>query len=149
MGFTDVDLANLFEVAPSTLYLWKTQYPEFSEAISRSKDELDAAVEQSLYRRATGYDHKAVKIFQHDGEALEVPYTEHYPPDPTSMIFWLKNRQPQRWRDRQEITGPDGGPIQIEHRHSFGALDDAFGEVIDNEFPALDDKSEELLRSDE
>jgi hypothetical protein len=43
-------------------------------------------------------------------------YVRHYPPDPTSMIFWLKNRQPQDWRDKQEHehTGPGGGAIETK-----------------------------------
>jgi len=28
---------------------------------------------------------------------------EELPPDPTSMIFYLKNRRPDRWRDKQEV----------------------------------------------
>ena len=37
------------------------------------------------------------------GSAGRHHYTEHYPPDPTSMCFWLKNRRPDRWRDVQNI----------------------------------------------
>lgn len=106
LGATDADLAMFFEVAPSAIYRWKLNFPEFKDAIQRSKDEVDATVEQSLYRRATGYSHSAVKIMQYEGGAVEVPYVEHYAPDPASMIFWLKNRQPERWRDK------------VEHEHS-------------------------------
>jgi hypothetical protein len=38
-----------------------------------------------------------------DGKTVEHKYTEYYPPDPTSMIWWLKNRRPDRWRDVQNI----------------------------------------------
>jgi hypothetical protein len=39
---------------------------------------------------------------------------KHYPPDPTAAIFWLKNRQKDKWRDKreEEVSGPNGGPIQ-------------------------------------
>ena len=45
-----------------------------------------------------------------------VPTTKHYPPDTTAAIFWLKNRQKSKWRDKQdhEISGPDGKPIETE-----------------------------------
>jgi hypothetical protein len=36
------------------------------------------------------------------------PYTEHYPPDTTAAIFWLKNRRRNEWRDRQLDTNDDG-----------------------------------------
>ena len=41
---------------------------------------------------------------------------KHQVPDVTAQIFWLKNRKPEQWRDKQqtEITGKDGGPIEIE-----------------------------------
>jgi hypothetical protein len=28
-----------------------------------------------------------------------VPYIQHVPPDVTACIFWLKNRDPEHWRD--------------------------------------------------
>lgn len=109
LGATDRELADFFEVAESTLYLWKTEHPEFSEALKRGKEESDARVEQSLYRRALGYSHDAVKIFHEKGEDVPVvvPYVEHYPPDTTACIFWLKNRQPDKWRDKTdtELSG--------------------------------------------
>ena len=30
-------------------------------------------------------------------------YIEHIPPDVTACIFWLKNRDPQHWRDSQQL----------------------------------------------
>ena len=31
------------------------------------------------------------------------PYIEHMPPDVTAQIYWLKNRDPQHWRDSQQL----------------------------------------------
>jgi hypothetical protein len=31
------------------------------------------------------------------------PYIEHVPPDVTACIFWLKNRDPEHWRDVQNV----------------------------------------------
>ena len=77
--------------------------------MKEGKDHADAAVVESLYKRATGYSHKAVKILTvargaNMGSDIEqVPYIEKFPPDATSMIFWLKNRRPKEWRDKQEV----------------------------------------------
>jgi hypothetical protein len=62
----------------------------------------------------TGYSYDAVKIFQVEGRPLIVPYVEHVPPDPTAMIFWLKNRRKDRWRDFKatEISTPPGRPLE-------------------------------------
>lgn len=106
-GATDADLAAFFEVNRTTIWRWREAHPEFCNALTRGKDVADAAVERSLFERATGYSHDAVKIFQHEGKPVLVPYTERFAPDPTSMIFWLKNRQPQRWRDRPIGDGED------------------------------------------
>jgi hypothetical protein len=68
------------------------------------KQAADDRVERSLYQRANGYSHPAVKVFiKRDGTTVDYKYIEHYPPDPTSMCFWLKNRRPDRWRDVHNI----------------------------------------------
>lgn len=118
LGATDADLAKLFDVAESTINLWKLEHPKFSESVKEAKSLLDQQVEQSLYRRAMGWEHDAVKIMAvAQGEGLgsaieQVPYVEHYPGDTTAMIFWLKNRQPARWRDRQEVE--HSGKVGLE-----------------------------------
>jgi hypothetical protein len=116
LGATDREVADFFHVSESTLNLWKLEHPEFSESLKLGKEASDERVEKSLYRRALGYSHEAVKIFADPKTGAEqiVPFTEHYPPDTTAAIFWLKNRKPQEWRDRvqTELTGKDGGPIE-------------------------------------
>jgi len=115
LGATDAQLADFFEVAISTVSLWKVQHKEFSEAINLPKAEADSRVEQSLYRRAMGYEHDDVDIRVIEGQIVETRVRKYYPPDTAAMIFWLKNRKPQDWRDKvqQEHSGPEGGPIQL------------------------------------
>ena len=105
LSATDDDLADFFEVAPSTINKWKIEYPEFSESIKRGKDQADADVAERLYNRAMGYSHNEDKIFNNNGEEMIVPTTKHYPPDTTAAIFWLKNRQRDKWRDVKDING--------------------------------------------
>lgn len=103
LGATDKDLASFFEVTVSTINLWKTEHPEFSESLKTGKVEADNRVVRSLYERANGYSHPAEKIFLDKfGDIVRAEYTEHYPPDPTSCIFWLKNRDKENWRDKVE-----------------------------------------------
>lgn len=102
LGAKDEEIANFFNVAVSTLSLWKTTHPEFSAALKEGKAAADSVVADSLFHRAKGYSHQAVKIMQYEGEPIEVPYVEHYPPDTTACIFWLKNRRPELWRDKTE-----------------------------------------------
>jgi hypothetical protein len=114
LGATDAEMGAFFDVSEQTVNAWKKAQPAFLESIKRGKSKADTAVAGSLYHRALGYDHEAVKIFcDKDGNITEAPYTERYPPDTTAAIFWLKNRQPANWRDRKEITGGDGGPLAV------------------------------------
>jgi len=115
LGSTDEELADFFGVVPQTIYNWQASHPEFLESIKRGKMMADAEVADRLYRRALGYEHEAVKIFQFQGAPVEVPYTEIYPPDTQAASLWLRNRQPKKWRDKQdvELTGKDGGPVEV------------------------------------
>lgn len=78
LGATDEQLADFLEIDISNFYVWKRKYPEFREAIKKGKDLADINVADSLYNRA-----------------LEG--------DTTAMIFWLKNRRREHWRDKQDI----------------------------------------------
>lgn len=102
LGADDRELAGFFDVAPATLQEWLASVPEFAAAVRAGRTLADADVADRLWRRALGYSHDAVRIFSHQGKALEVAYTEHYPPDTAACQFWLKSRQPDRWRDKVE-----------------------------------------------
>ena len=111
LGAKDIEIADFFDVHLDTLYEWRNVHPDFSESIKVAKEAADTRVERGLYERATGYSYPAEKVV---GGKI-VKHREHVPPDPTSMIFWLKNRKPKEWRDRreQEITGASGAPLQV------------------------------------
>jgi hypothetical protein len=103
LGATDAELAKYFEVDERTINRWKQDYPEFCQSIKEGKEEADAKVANSLYMRAKGYDRETVKVFQFQGNPVVVPFTEHIPPDTGAAMAWLKNRQPSKWRDKQDI----------------------------------------------
>lgn len=115
-GATDFELAEAFEVVARTIYRWKAEHPEFSQAIALGKGAPDDRVEASLYHKAIGYTFESEKVFQFQGQIFRAATVEHVPPDTTAATFWLKNRRPDQWRDRQSLehTGPDGGPIKTE-----------------------------------
>ena len=112
LGATDLEIADFFGIGTTTLYRWKSEHPEFREALKEAKVEADSRVEESLYHRAVGYSHDAEKVFQFQGAIVRAPYREHYPPDTTAAIFWLKNRQPERWRDKQEVEHNVADPLK-------------------------------------
>lgn len=115
LGLTDEEIGHALGVSETTINAWKTRHIEFSEALIRGKVVADAKVASSMYERACGYSHDAVKIFMPAGalEPVYAPYIERYPPDTQAASLWLRNRQPAKWRDKQEHehSGPGGGAI--------------------------------------
>jgi transposase-like protein len=116
LGATDKELAEFFGIAESTLYEWKKEYPEFSEAIKKGKAPADAQIATALFNRANGAEWVEEQAFKlktvtYEGgkrvleeERLEVvEVTRRAPPDTTAAIFWLKNRKPEVWRDKQDL----------------------------------------------
>ena len=106
LGLKDEELAAFFGVTPKTLYEWDNHHPEFRETRARGRELADADVAVSLYDRALGYSHDAVKIFLPPGatEPVYAAYTERYPPDTQAATWWLKNRHRDKWADRSEQT---------------------------------------------
>ena len=112
-GFTDKKIGEFFRVNERTVNNWKDKHPEFFQSLKRGKDDFDTnVIEKSLAKRATGYQYKEItKAISKDvvpstckDQLVTVKeVTKEAAPDPTSMIFWLKNRQPERWRDKQTI----------------------------------------------
>ena len=102
-GFTNEEIGGFFGIARSSLQKYQKQNPKLADTIKREKEVADRRVEKSLFERATGYSHKEDKIFCNNGEIVTQETIKHYPPDPASMIFWLKNRKPDEWKERHEL----------------------------------------------
>lgn len=121
-GLSDEQLADKMGICTSTFYAWKNKYPEISEALKEGKDVADRKVENALYKRACGFEYEEVTTERDEinGKMITKRVTKFYPPDPTSMIFWLKNRKPDEWRDKREteVTGSGGGPLTIRWMNS-------------------------------
>ena len=104
LGATDKEIAEFFSVSEQTLNSWKKKFPQFLESLKKGKAVADANVASRLYSRAIGYDARATKFATNEGKITDkVEYIEHYPLDTTAAIFWLKNRQPGKWRDKKEV----------------------------------------------
>jgi hypothetical protein len=147
LGAIDADLADAFQVRISTIRLWMNIHPEFSEAIKAGKQAANKRVERSLYERANGYNYPAVKIFMPAGskQPIVVHYGEHCPPDVGAAFIWLKNRDPDRWRDVQNVEHVLGKyiisdkPMSEEEwaRERATVIDETATELPPNVTPAL------------
>lgn len=102
LGATDVEMADFFGVSEKTLNTWKKQHPEFLQSLKKGKFQADSIVASKLFHRAKGYSHPDVHITNYKGDITKTNITKYYPPDTLAAIFWLKNRQPEKWRERIE-----------------------------------------------
>jgi hypothetical protein len=104
LGATDKEMADFFQVEEKTINNWKKAHDGFLQSITRGKIIADAEIADSLYQRAKGYVHTDTKFAIFQGAITEtMEYMKHYPPDTEAAKVWLKNRQPSKWRDKQEI----------------------------------------------
>lgn len=111
LGATDIEIADFFEVDVRTIYRWKAENDKFCHALKSGKEDADERVERSLFSRAIGYEHDEVDIRVVQNEIVQTPIRKYYAPDTTAGIFWLKNRRPDKWRDKQEVE--HGGNVNI------------------------------------
>lgn len=107
-GLTDAQIASNIGIHISTLCEWKNQFPKFSEAIKKGKAPVDIQVENALLKRALGYEYEetTTEIIENpDGSKRKhiKKVTKIVLPDTLAQIFWLKNRRPERWRDKPTV----------------------------------------------
>lgn len=120
-GLTMEDIAKNMGITRSTLNEWMKKYSDISDTIKKSKEVADRKVENSLYERALGGTNTVKKTFKLketyydeqgrkcEKEHLETAFDEVYiPGDTTAQIFWLKNRKPEVWKDKQLIEAEVG-----------------------------------------
>lgn len=108
LGVTDKQLAEFFDVAESTIHLWKLNHPSFSESLRGGKSTADAQVAKSLFKRALGFNVSEEKKEDGTNGYKTTTTIKEVAPDTTAAIFWLKNRQPEIWRDKKEVSFDNG-----------------------------------------
>lgn len=135
-GLTDEQIAKNIGINRDTLYTWKKKYPDISDALKKGKEVVDRQVENALLKRALGYRYEEVTkeekpVFDELGNAVlddngnplwamqptKIVEKEIHP-DVTAQIFWLKNRRPDKWRDKQDIEHSGG----VNHKLDLSGL---------------------------
>lgn len=99
-GLTDKQISKNIGISESTLNDWKKKFPEFSESLKQSKEIADRQVENALHKTALGFYYEEDMV-TNQGDVVRVK--KYSKPNTTAQIFWLKNRKPADWRDKQEI----------------------------------------------
>ena len=97
-GLTDEQIAHNMGIGARTLYEWKNAYPQIAQTLKKTKEVVDREVENALFKKAI------------EG-------------DTTAMIFWLKNRRPNDWRDKRE-TALSGAVQTVPDKLTFVCAED-------------------------
>ena len=115
-GLTDEQIASNMGIGYSTLQTWKSKYQDIQDTLKRGKEVVDIQVENALLKRALGYSYDEVtreRVIDYDqstgqvvGSHMEITKTvkKEVQGDTTAQIFWLKNRRPEQWRDKRDVS---------------------------------------------
>lgn len=126
-GAIDTKIAEELGIHVDTLNKWKKKYPELSESLKESKNFVDSLVEDSLLKRALGFEYTETEEWTDDkGNLTKTKTTKKRTlPDTTAQIFWLKNRQRDRWKDRWDIGFDEDSPFQLVISNKFAPKTEA------------------------
>jgi hypothetical protein len=115
-GLTEAQIAHNMGISVSSLADWKNKYPQLLDALKKGKAPVDIEVENALLKSALGHTQiirKPIKVKTErqivgEGRYVEehIEYAEeevYTPPQVLAQIFWLKNRKPDKWREKQVI----------------------------------------------
>lgn len=107
-GSTDKQICERLNINPDTWYRYMREHEVLSDIVKSYKQAIDSEVEKALIKAAMGYEYEEVRtVIEEDKNGKKRTKIEkikkHQPPNPTAMIFWLKNRAPEKWSDRKEI----------------------------------------------
>lgn len=130
LGITEREMANIIGISIDLFNLWKKSHPDFLAALQKGRTEAPAMAANTLFRRAMGWEHLAVKMFpnrvkEYDPrtgklvreytEIIEHEYVQKYPPDVAALKHFLAAKFPEIWGDKSEVkhTG------EIEHKYNL------------------------------
>ena len=100
-GMTEREIAEFIGINYSTLQVWKSDIPEFREALLAGKEGPNRRVVAALYQSAIGYTVEIRKgQVNKQGELVEWTETVFVKPEVAAQIFFLKNRDNENWNDR-------------------------------------------------
>ena len=102
-GKTIKEVITMMGIDPRTFRSWRKKYPEFNDAIEIGKEVAISRVEQSLFKRACGYDYIEQVYELVEGELRLIrEFHKHMPPDVKAALSFLYNRDSKHWRSIQE-----------------------------------------------
>ena len=102
-GKINEEIAKELGICKKTLQTWKNRYREVDEALARGKEDPNKLIEKDAFDCAHGYYYEEEKAQFYGGRWHKTTVRKYKPKDPTAVIWWQKNRDPEHWRDKHEI----------------------------------------------
>lgn len=133
-------------ISKETFYTWINDKPDFSDSLKKARKEFRETIvqtlEQSLWKRAAGYEVEEVKNEYRtlkDGSKVLVKSsktTKHFPPDTGALIFALTNLDPENWKNKQDNRlsvdeGISGFKISVVHKEGTPPIANSEDEIAD------------------
>ena len=103
LGKINEEIAKEIGICKKTLQLWKNKYPEVDEALARGKEEPNKIIEQDAFDCAHGYYYIEELARFYKGKWHKIKIRKYKQKDPTAIIWWQKNRDPERWKDKVQV----------------------------------------------
>ena len=110
----NTQIADSLGINIDTLSEWRKKYKRFSEALSKGREDADGLVAKNLFQNATGFSVNETDIRVIDGKIVKTTIRKNFAPNVTAQIFWLKNRQPDAWKDKQEVLQSGEIGVKVE-----------------------------------
>jgi transposase-like protein len=116
------EVADAFNVSTRTLFNWLNLHPELHDAVQVGVDTFNSRVERALAERAIGF-WVTIKeeVRDEQGKVIQPEQRQYYPPDTRAIIFFLKNRMRDKYRNVQDhnvnaraFKSPDDAIVKLK-----------------------------------
>jgi hypothetical protein len=130
-NISDEEICSRIGIKKSAYYEYKKKHQEFRELLRFDKELTDAEVENQALDNAKGYFYEEEQVImaketifdEETGRKIKeistpkvVLVRKRKLSDQQATQWWLKNRLPGKWKDKQEIDvgNTDGRPFKLE-----------------------------------
>lgn len=121
-GVSNEEIRKNLGIGKTTWYKYVNEHIELSELLKKTREIVDAEVENALLKKALGFRVTVKKTFKvknieynkqgkkikEEEELKTVDDELYFPPDLGAQCFWLKNRNPEEWRDKRAEVVEEG-----------------------------------------
>lgn len=122
-GLSDKQIAMNLGIAYSTFREYRKMFPALSASLKEGKENANKQVENALFKKALGYKYEEETkelVKNEDTGELELKVvksvTKTVHPDSTAIIFWLKNRMPNKWKSDPHKVNIDKEVLELRKK---------------------------------